>query len=348
MTDDACLLALVRESVHGFGARHLGEFALTENTPGHEFARELLEEVAELGWLTALSDSEASPGNANEALLLATLVSELGRFSPAIATKLLAHHLCRFCVEAGAPGVAASLSSQMNTWFGLDAAVGDERLAATLQLDHSRATPSLMGSMRFVMGGDASTHWLSRAQLDEHRECLLLVERATATSSIAVSTLGLRGLGVTEGTFSMVAPEHYRVLSTGQRAVTLVQAAYRFVGPAAFGLMHSLLEQTQRLANDHAQLRRQNGRPLMDIPAVRQLLAHIERALALVRVTQQAYQLETADAELLAHDATKAMTLATDAGLQVLGGAGYIVGQGLERLWRDSRQLSQLLVRRDW
>ncbi len=348
MTGDACLLGLVRESVQGFSERHLSEFAATESAPRFEFARELLEEVAALGWLAALSDSEASPGNADEALVLATLVTELGRFSPALAAKLLAHHLCRFCIEAGAAEVATGLSSQLDTWFGLDATVGDERLAPTLQVDHSHDTSSLTGSMQFVMGGDVSTHWLGLAQLDQERGCLLIVERATASSVIALSTLGLRGLGVVKGTFSMVAPEHYRVISTGQEALTLVQAAYRFVGPAALGLMHSLLEQTQGLANEHAQLRRQNGRPLIHIPAVRQLLTHIERALALVRVTQQAYQHSTADAELLAHDAAKAMTFATDAGLQVLGGAGYIVGHGLERLWRDSRQLSHFLLRRDW
>jgi alkylation response protein AidB-like acyl-CoA dehydrogenase len=35
---------------------------------------------------------------------------------------------------------------------------------------------------------------------------------------------------------------------------------------------------------------------------------------------------------------------ATDAGLQVLGGTGYVAGAGAERIWRDVRQLGPLLA----
>lgn len=332
MTVDPALCTLVEQSARGFGLRHGEHLRAVEAQLVSGFAVELRDEIVELGWSSSLSDD--SLDRDDEAQLLAVLVTELASTSAALASVLLAHHFCRLIVDP---------ANERSAWFGLDAHVGNRRLGPTLQIDHDHLGAQLRGSMRLVLGGAYATHWLGLARNAHQQECLLLVERAAATKLETVATLGLRGLGAADGAFVDVDANRFRSIAVGQDVPTIIDAAFRFIAPGLLALLLALTDQTRELAAAHASHRRQNGVLLEEIPAVRELLLAIERAQALIRVTARAFPEPPAAAALLLGDAAQAVKRATDAGLQVLGGAGYIVGHGLERLWRDARQACELV-----
>jgi alkylation response protein AidB-like acyl-CoA dehydrogenase len=342
-TDDG-LLALVRKSARGFTERYSDLFDQVEARSEPEFPSALLKEAAELGWLTALTDTTDPDLGTDEAELLAALVYEVSRCSPAFGARLLAHHFCRACVG----GRDFPDATRDPVWFGLDATTGDERFAPTLALVDAAGSAVLSGSMRLVIGGGSASRWLGAVRLGDDRRGLVLIDRTTASSMAPVATLGLRGLNAVEATFVTVSATGYRLIAAGSAVPPLIHRAYRSIGHGTLGLTLAQLEQTQRIATNHAQTRRQNGSILCEIPAVRQLLTAIERALSLVRLTYGAYFNHAEDAEALLGEVRAAAASATDAGLQVLGGAGYIVGNGMERLWRDARQVGQLYLRDRW
>jgi len=339
MTFDSSVYTMVQQSARAFGARHRAVFQAIEGGSAASFEPALVQEVADLGWLSSFSDPDTSTDLQVESQLLAALVSELGQHSPALAVALLAHHLCR---------IVAVPSRETNTWFGLDSNVLDRRLAPTTSLCANKTEGQLTGSLGCVLGGTYASQWLTWSQLSDTSVSLVLVECGAASVVQRVETLGLRGIGALKAAFAGVACERHRSIAVDHDATTKLGVAHQFIVPGLLGLLSALLRQTQQLAADHAQHRRQNGRLLVEIPAVAEMLASIDRALALVHASERAYREPSTDAEMLIDGVRSSTTRATDAGLQVLGGAGYVVGHGLERLWRDSRQACQLLPRRAW
>jgi alkylation response protein AidB-like acyl-CoA dehydrogenase len=345
MSADPTLLDLVGKSARGFTERFANVFDAVEGSTAPAFPSEVLLEVEHLGWLRSLGDDS---NVIDEATVLGCLSYEVGRRSPALAVRLLAHHFCRACIgsskfEAVGPG-----STESVRWFGLDATIGDNRFCPTLTLIDGDTARGLRGSLRLVIGGDSASGWLGLADLGNGRRGLVLVDPTTASSVAPVATIGLRGLGATEGRFSAVRGSPFRLIAVDGDVVSVVKGAERLMVPGTLGLARALLESAQQIAVEYARTRQQNGGPLHEIPAVRQQLEQIERALCLVRVVAGANENLATDGRTLLPEVRDATARATDACLQVLGGAGYIVGNGPERLWRDARQLGQLLMRDPW
>jgi alkylation response protein AidB-like acyl-CoA dehydrogenase len=313
-----------------------------------ELPSEVLREVEHLGWLTSLTDDAEGGCAIDEAAILGCLSYEVGRRSPALAVRLLAHHFCRACAGPSRIEGLQADSTEGARWFGLDATVGDDRFAPTLYLAEGHTGRGLRGSLRFVIGGDSACSWLGSVDLGDGRRGLVLVDRAMATSVAPLGTLGLRGLGATEGKFSEATASEVRLIAADGEATAAVDRAETLVGPGMLGITRALLENAREIAVENARTRWQNGGVLREIPAVRGHLEQIDRALGLVRVVAGAYQNQVTDARALWPAVRDAALRATDACLQVLGGAGYIVGNGAERLWRDTRQLGQLLLRDRW
>jgi alkylation response protein AidB-like acyl-CoA dehydrogenase len=348
MIVDRSTVELVGKSARGFAERYRSVFHAVETSVVPAFPAEPLREAERLGWLASLAGAADGSDEIDQASLLGCLGYELGRVSPAFAARLLAHHFCRLCVgSSGSDGLGPAATEGVR-WFGLDATIGDDRFGPILSLTDADGTPRLRGSLRFVIGGDSASSWLGAVDLGNGRPGLVLVERSAATSVAPVATIGLRGLGATEATFSEVRESQIHLVAVDQHVVSVVDRAKRLIGPGTLGLTRALLENAQQIAVEYARTRRQNGDALERIPAVRQQLEQIERALGLVRVVAGAYENQATDVSTLFPEVSAATARATDACLQVLGGAGYIVGNGPERLWRDARQLGQLLLRDRW
>lgn len=339
-------LSLLEASAKGFAARHRADFDELERRLTAGSMPELLAEVAELGWLGALYDPDAHAPNDDDASLLARIVYVLGGASPAFAARLLAHHFVRACVDGtGAPRLASSTSSP---WYGLEASIGDPNLGSTCRIESTNGETRLNGSVRSVVGGDFAPYWLIRARLSPGEQGFVLVDASTAVRTTSTPTLGLRGLGVVDAEFNQPEADRFQVVVNGSALETRVAGASRFIAPGYFALLRCLVEQTQMLATNHAGTRRQNGVHLREIPAVRELLERLRRAIALVSITERACQEHWSNASQAIETLRAAAREATDAGLQTLGGAGYIVDHGVERRWRDCLQLSALFFHDPW
>jgi alkylation response protein AidB-like acyl-CoA dehydrogenase len=112
--------------------------------------------------------------------------------------------------------------------------------------------------------------------------------------------------------------------------------------------MLALIERAHLLAHSHAQTRRQRGTILAHIPAVSLHLKTIEQAIALARVARQAYECSPRQAWSAMPKLIEAARKAADSAIQVMGGAGYIVGHGVELYWRDVLQLAELFAADPW
>jgi hypothetical protein len=81
---------------------------------------------------------------------------------------------------------------------------------------------------------------------------------------------------------------------------------------------------------------------ITDLPQIREKLALIERSLGMVQLLEGALQNESLSREPYLVVLRQALLQGTDAGMQILGGAGYVIGSGQERSWRDARQIAAI------
>lgn len=347
MSIEPITLSLLEASAKGFTARHRVDFDRVESSQDVSLLRELLGEVAQLGWLETLHDPEARTNTDNDALLLARIVYVLGGASPAFAGRLLAHHYARACVDGYRP-TAGGFESLDSAWYGLEVCVGDRTLGPTSHIAVAATESSLKGIARSIIGGDLAQYWVTGARLNQGDRALVLVDAAGAAEASAVPTLGLRGLGVTDAELRELGAEHFVVLASGDDLETRITRADYFIAPGYLALLRSLVEQTQRLVINHTDTRRQNGVLLREIPAVQEQLRSMRQAIALAALAERAWLDDRSSTREAIEMVRQAAQRATDAGLQALGGAGYVVGHGVERLWRDCLELGALFLRDSW
>lgn len=347
MSIEPITLSLLETSAKGFAARHRADFDRIESSQEVGLIRELLDEVALLGWLDALHDPEARTSTDDDALLLARIVYVLGGASPAFAGRLLAHHYARACVDGYEP-TTGGFQSLDAAWYGLEVSVSDRTLGPTSRIERTDPESALTGTARSVIGGDLARYWVASSRLNQGDRALVLVEAAAATEPTAVQTLGLRGLGVTDAELRNVSAEHFVVLASGDALDSRLARANRLIEPGYIALIRSLVEQTQMLVNNHVDTRRQNGVLLRAIPAVQEQLRSLREAIALAALAERAWPDQESSMREPIDLVRQAARKATDAGLQALGGAGYVVGHGVERFWRDCLELGALFLRDSW
>lgn len=349
------LQELLANSVRRFVEHHRSEFDALQCADGPAIPGILgnaVREAGTLGWLGALTESNAAEEAADDesfTRLLATLVHGLGRACPAFALRLLTHHYARACVLGAPPAEhPLALDPSRNEWLGAEATLSDSRCAPTLrlaQLDHGTR---LSGGVRFVVGGDVAPLWLIRARGVEGVPSLVLLRRDAALKLDPVATLGLAGMGAVDADFAEPGTMSFEVVAAGEAVPRCLARANRSVGLAYLALMQELVEQSLSIARSHALIRRQNGTQLAQIPAVAGHLRTLERAVALLRTTTHSYDSHCNEAWTALPALIHAAQTAADGALQVLGGAGYIVGHGAERCWRDVLQLGQLFASDPW
>ncbi|HMA91057.1 MAG TPA: acyl-CoA dehydrogenase family protein [Polyangiaceae bacterium] len=348
MSIEPITLSLLEASAKGFTARHRVDFDRVESSQDASLLRELLGEVAQLGWLETLHDPEAHTNTDDDALLLARIVYVLGGASPAFAGRLLAHHYARACVNGYRATAGGGFQSLDGVWYGLEVCVGDRTLGPTSHIDLATTERPLKGIARSVIGGDLAPYWVTSARLNQGDRALVLVDAAATAEATAVPTLGLRGLGVTDAELRELGAEHFVVLASGDDLETRIARADHFIAPGYLALIRSLVEQTQMLVTNHTDTRRQNGVLLREIPAVQEQLRNMRQAIALAALAEHAWLDDGSSTREAIEMVRQVAQTATDAGLQALGGAGYVVGHGVERLWRDCLELGALFLRDSW
>jgi hypothetical protein len=331
-TDQTAIL-LVRQSARAFVEKHRASLDAIERAAEPSFPRELLNECVELGWTGPIScDTEADESPA----ILAAIIDELGRASPSLATRLLCHHDARFWLEGATLNRNISLPPE---WLGLSAFCPPSPFSqSSLFLEDGR----LYGTSRFLVGGRETKSFLSTATLLDQRVSLVSINYGDLPKGIPITTLGLRGLYLFDLDISRDSPIPHTVIATGSIVGNAREESLHKVKPAYAALCRSILVTCLKTALTHANARRQGGGFIAELPNVREKLSLIERNIELSQLIEQALLSEPASPIDTLTVLRQMLFQGTDAGLQVLGGAGYVTGSGQERLWRDARQLAAL------
>lgn len=329
-------ISLVRSTAKSFAERRklLLDAALEDEEPG--LPKTVLDECAQLGWLGALGD-ESVPSES--AAILAALVFELGRRSPALATRLLAHHQARYLLA----NAAAALDLETTGWLGLPIFTPASPSNRTLFFEGN----ALTGTLRMVVGGAETASYLTFASQTaraptEEGVALVTVKRADLPTRTRVETLGLNGLEIFDVTIPATSVTPFAIAAVGLAVHNAQHRALELVLPAYVALSRAVLTECFETAKTFASTRRQGGRLIEDLPQIREKLSLIERSLGLVQLLEGAFLMEPISREPYLVVLRQALLQGTDAGVQILGGTGYVIGSGQERSWRDARQIAAL------
>jgi alkylation response protein AidB-like acyl-CoA dehydrogenase len=207
----------------------------------------------------------------------------------------------------------------------------------------------LNGTKQYITGAGRSDLYTVFARSGEGRtEMTALLVTAGTNGFQVIGThpfSGIRGLPVGQLEFDDVHVPDEQLLGQPGKGFRLALATLDRARPAiaaqALGLAQGALDASMSyLAN-----RVQFGNPLLDLPVVQYRLARHAAAISAARqITYHAAQLADAQrpelnaaasmAKLFTTDV--AMEMATDA-MQFWGGAGYMVGSPVERMFRDAK-----------
>lgn len=273
------------------------------------------EGIAELGLFELDASDEGRP-------LLVAALRPLARHAAAPAVRVLANAAARSVAGDASPAGVA----------GFPVYADPSATEGAL----SRSGGVLSGRVPLVVGAlDAG--WVALPVLGGG---FAVVERERLEVAPAARTLGMRGGGAADVTARDVDDSAW-----------VSGAAYpgALRGPVAAvlaGIVHASVEVAVAYAAD----RWQGGRPILEHEQVRAMLADMIADLALCEAVAErlgdALPADALAAGLLLR-AKEAALRATDTGVQVLGGYGYMEDQPQARHMRDARQAVSLLGRPD-
>ncbi len=343
--------------VRDFGKRTLSASVLkldAQPRPGPPWSE--LAQADELGLTLATAPPEL--GGVDLGLPdVALVVEELAAVCPGFAT-IIASSLLGIAplVLAGDPQKAGSL-------LDIPGVTGATcRLAAIVLPDTGRppdlkATTRgdnllLNGSVPFVYNAGAA--WLYAVLASSDRESVWLAVPYSAAGlrvSDPVRKLGLHIATCRDLRFEDVSVSPGMVLSQGAQAEEMLGRIevqrHGLVGALALGCTRAAL----READSYARQRRQGGRIIASHDAVGNMLVDMQIGLAAARALLQ-QSLRAADSVVMSVLArilaTETACQATTNAVQIFGGYGYTKDFPVEKLMRDSRQLSLLGGSNGW
>ena len=341
------------------------EFARRELEPVAEamdqddqLPRAAWEQAAQLGYLGA-GIPEADGGRGGDLASAALIGRALSRVSPAFALSYGAHvNLCahniwlsgseaqrqRYLPELSSGAVVGALALT-------EPEAGSDATAITTQARRaSSGGYVLTGSKTFITNAPIADLWVVYAKTNpeagKHGITAFIVERGWpgVSTGPAFAKLGMRGSPTGEVFFDGVpVPAASRLGEENQGVVVMMRGLDReraFYALSGVGIAEEALDR----ALGYAQRRRQFGRPLVEFELVAAKLAdmYVETRAAellaldaLQRLDAGARASREAAAALLY--AGQAARHAADEAVQIYGGAGYVRGSVVERLFRDAK-----------
>jgi alkylation response protein AidB-like acyl-CoA dehydrogenase len=152
-----------------------------------------------------------------------------------------------------------------------------------------------------------------------------------------LSMFGLWGVPVRRLGLRSVQVNSEALVATERAAEERLNEGYRIIRWGVVGMLLGILERFTTEATAYATVRTQGGRKIIDHIPVRQLLERM--AAGTDSLAQWLCRLQTCpDLAYMMTDVRRHALSASDCGLQVFGGSGYICPSLPERCWRDVRQ----------
>jgi alkylation response protein AidB-like acyl-CoA dehydrogenase len=353
VSEDSGIEALVADAARAFAERH--REALDAGERLRAIPASVFQGCAALGWLGELSDEiEPSGGEARErhpfavslgSRLLASLVYELARISPALGTRLLCHHFARqwirpFCGDAGEPHVLGEAAP--SPWLSVApfAPLPARSAFATSNVNRNDERDV---TLAMVLANPVEARVIAALQISPDRAALVQLSLADAARICPVETLGLAGLGVADVKGWRTTSPMKGVLSEqGDAIARSAREALHYVFPAYLALARAILRAAEEGARTHASIRHQGGGRLLALAPIQERLSTLTASGTTILALEARGAFSHDEIDALLPQIRVMLLKGTDASLQIFGGAGYVVGTGQERLWRDARQVACL------
>lgn len=350
--EEQAIITMVRD----FARQELSRASRDLDQPGAEFPAGLVRQLEELG-LTFLTVPEECGGGGLDLRVAGAVIEELAAVCPGFAM-LLASSL----VGLAPLCQAADAAKARDLLRATDSADGKIRLAAAMLPETGRAMtivagPArdelvLSGSCSFVPnGGSAGLYTVFAALEEETVLCAIPAGSPGLQFSLPIDKLGLNVLPCCDATLDDVSIPADHVLARSDGAQALMARVdtqrHALIAAAAVGCMRATL----REATAYAGQRWQGGQLIIGHDAVRTLLTDMEIGLEASRAVvgeSLACPDDARKAILSRIHATEAACRATVDAVQVFGGYGYMRDLPVEKLMRDSQQLSLIGAGNSW
>ena len=299
----------------------------------NEMRGSLLGELFEQGWLPESLDDW---GGAT-ALTLARLGEALSPDATAAFMPILTHclglHLFRNGPRyGGAAGVQRGL-------IAASPYIDYSKISSRLVAKKSDSGWILSGQTPWVVNFGIAQRMVVVAREASGQVTLFNVDlpQAGCMASVPLSVFGLCSSPIHHVELSSVALYEKDVIARDRDAQESLNEGYRVARWGTLGLVVGLVRSLLKQATDYSTLRRQGGRPIIEHPAVRQL---IDTARSTVDFLGQLLaRLESVPLmECPIAEVRQQALVATDSALQVFGGSGYMCPGLPEQCWRDVRQ----------
>jgi alkylation response protein AidB-like acyl-CoA dehydrogenase len=351
--------ALLRDTIRAFMTEEVAP-VVDDHEKARRFPREIVDRLGEMGWL-GIPVAERWGGAGMDTLAYAIAIEEIGRVWGSLGL-IVAAHTSLGC----GPLVLAGTDEQKERWLipmasgkviggygltepGAGSDAGGTR--TTARLDPADGCWVIDGGKRFITNaGHAGTYIVTaRTGTTEKGEAEIsafIVPADTAGFSVGrlEEKLGLHASATGELRFdgARVPPEQLLgTVGDGFRTFLKILDGGRIsIGALAVGLAQAALD----ASIPYAQTREQFGRPIGSFQGVAFLIAdmatEIEAARQLVwraawlKDQGRDYALAAAQAKLFASEVS---SRATNAGIQVHGGYGYVEEYKVERYLRDAK-----------
>ncbi len=291
---------------------------------------QLRDELRELGWLGVAEPSEGL--SVTNARLLAHLIHSIARVSPALGALLLSHHFARALI------LEASNPPPGEPWLATAGYDGLDGCGWELTLGDD-----VRGTARLILGGAVAESFVLVAREADTTPVLLLLPAGESVRVLPVATLGLCGAATADLVVDWRGDWRTQEVARGSTVQRRFQAARRFVSPSRAALVAGILERSERTARSYAEVRVQGGAVILCHTAIREHLTSLARARRQADVAWQNALDSPSEVEHAWKLCRSMARRATDAGLQILGGLGYMKEAGQERWVRDARQAALLL-----
>jgi butyryl-CoA dehydrogenase len=346
---------LVRETAREFADAEIAPRA-RENDRNERFDTELVEKLAELGFLGPII-SEEYGGRGIDYRTYGLIVEEIGRADSSartvvsVVTSLVGSSIERWGTEEQKRKWLPRLCSGELGCFGLtEPGTGSDAADLATRASKVNGGWKISGQKMFISLGNYSKVALIFAQTDPdkgHRgiACFLVPTDSDGFSSQEIhGKLGLRASDTAELALDDVeVPDDAMLGEVGDGfkiAMTALDSGRFSVASGCVGICQGCLESSVEYSKE----REQFGRPIASFQLVQEMIADIvldtDAARALVwragwlKDTGQPNTTETSVAKLYA---TEAAVRCANTAIQVHGGSGYVDDYPVERYLRDAR-----------
>ena len=342
-------LSIITQSVSRYAEQKLvPALEQLNHYPMHPLPEGLVEGLRELG-LFELLVPEARGGGGADHETLAAVLATLSQSAAAPATLLLTHTLAQSLVLESSNEAAHELGSD-GALFGYPIYGETVDLGRGVRFRSELGRMVLDGKVEMVVNAPIADTLLVGAYDSDGGLVLVAVDTNAAGVSVGepLLTLGMRGCPTADVSLREVTVEPGRLVAAPPGAGELLtRVTRRFRGPAA-AIVCGVLGASLQKAKGYAAERYQGGHNIIDHQQVRvmlhEMLADEQLCRDAVRQLSTGEGVPHESASLYIR-AREAAARATQDGVQLLGGYGYMEDYGQERCMRDAKQAQCLLGR---